>query len=518
MGSVRPSWVGRRCGSSAVGLFILLSLLPSQNSATASLGPENEECTIAVVSGRATVDGRPLLWKNRDTGFLDNEVVYFDDGAYPYVALVNAGESYRAWIGLNDQGFAVLNALSYNIPDSINYGITNGELMKWALQVCATVDDFELLLEQTSKTGRQNPANLAVLDAAGGAAMFEVGNRSWRRFDAKDPKVAPEGFIVRTNFSFSADTSASDTYRYHRCRRLLERAVRTNDLGVRTLVQDVARDIRSEKVDPYPLPYDGSPPGHPDAVGYVDADNTINRRTTAASGVIQGVLLGEDPLFSSFFATVGQPILSIALPVWVAAGATPVELDGPETSPICDLAVQRMIATYDYPYDATLLNTYRLLGEDRTSFLALAQRVERWLFPLVENRMSTWRTDGADATAMAAFQRSIASDAFAAYQGGSLPPPVLPVSLRTGPNPTRGVTSIRYEADGSPPPGWTIDVIDARGRRIRRLETSGGTSRSGTITWDGRDGTGVEVAAGVYFLRPSWTTGSRGSSIVVLPH
>jgi hypothetical protein len=39
-------------------------------------------CTTAVVSGRVTSDGRPLLWKNRDFWQTNNEVVYFrgEDG------------------------------------------------------------------------------------------------------------------------------------------------------------------------------------------------------------------------------------------------------------------------------------------------------------------------------------------------------------------------------------------------------------------------------------------------------
>ncbi|MCI0495741.1 hypothetical protein L0Z72_12120, partial [candidate division KSB1 bacterium] len=47
-----------------------------------------EECTVAVVSGKATVDGRPLLWKNRDTSYLDNEVSYFADGKYAYIGVI----------------------------------------------------------------------------------------------------------------------------------------------------------------------------------------------------------------------------------------------------------------------------------------------------------------------------------------------------------------------------------------------------------------------------------------------
>ena len=51
-----------------------------------------EECTVGVACGRATPDGRPLLWKTRDTSAKNNEVVYFTDGQYKYLALVTAGQ------------------------------------------------------------------------------------------------------------------------------------------------------------------------------------------------------------------------------------------------------------------------------------------------------------------------------------------------------------------------------------------------------------------------------------------
>ena len=35
-------------------------------------------CTSAVVSGKVTPDGRPLLWKNRDTDYLRNHVAYIN--------------------------------------------------------------------------------------------------------------------------------------------------------------------------------------------------------------------------------------------------------------------------------------------------------------------------------------------------------------------------------------------------------------------------------------------------------
>ena len=35
-------------------------------------------CTSAVVSGRVTPDGRPLLWKHRDASDLNNRIVHFE--------------------------------------------------------------------------------------------------------------------------------------------------------------------------------------------------------------------------------------------------------------------------------------------------------------------------------------------------------------------------------------------------------------------------------------------------------
>jgi hypothetical protein len=35
-----------------------------------------EDCTIGVASGKATPDGRPMIWKTRDTSAKDNEVYY----------------------------------------------------------------------------------------------------------------------------------------------------------------------------------------------------------------------------------------------------------------------------------------------------------------------------------------------------------------------------------------------------------------------------------------------------------
>lgn len=70
-----------------------------------------EACTSAVISGRATKSGRPLLWKHRDTGTEWNHIEYFKGEKYAFSALVNSRDKERkeAWAGANEKGFAIMN-------------------------------------------------------------------------------------------------------------------------------------------------------------------------------------------------------------------------------------------------------------------------------------------------------------------------------------------------------------------------------------------------------------------------
>ena len=60
-------------------LFLILGLLAALTLAEPVLA-----CTSAVVSGKVTLDGRPLLWKNRDTDYLRNHVAYVKGEKYDF--------------------------------------------------------------------------------------------------------------------------------------------------------------------------------------------------------------------------------------------------------------------------------------------------------------------------------------------------------------------------------------------------------------------------------------------------
>ena len=65
-------------------------------------------CTSAVISGRATLDGRPILWKNRDTSKTENKLIYIKGEKYDLIGVANnsdaAGDS--IWMGSNSAGFS----------------------------------------------------------------------------------------------------------------------------------------------------------------------------------------------------------------------------------------------------------------------------------------------------------------------------------------------------------------------------------------------------------------------------
>ena len=95
-----------------LAIFLLLCLVA---------GASAWACTSAVVSGRVTPDGRPLLWKHRDSSDLNNRIVRFDavKGQLSFVGLVNGVDTLarEVWTGYNSAGFAVMNTASYNLKN-----------------------------------------------------------------------------------------------------------------------------------------------------------------------------------------------------------------------------------------------------------------------------------------------------------------------------------------------------------------------------------------------------------------
>ena len=290
-----------------------------------SLTSRCQGCTTMVVSGKATADGRPLLWKNRDSWQPQNEVVYFDEGGLEFLAVVNADANLSVWMGVNSAGFCIENSLSRDLSGDSNAGPGNGRFMKLALGTCESVADFERLLRKTNETGRPTRANFGVIDALDGAAIFETGPSSFSKFDTADQETAPQGIVVRANFSVTArgENPESDVYsvgRFRRASQLALWAAENRELNVRFLLRDVARDVTDCTGRPLPLVPEAEPQPGDSIPARVDTASTLNRRTTVSAVVFQGVRPGEDPSLATMWVLLGQPVFSVAVPCWVKTG------------------------------------------------------------------------------------------------------------------------------------------------------------------------------------------------------
>ncbi|HEX5132867.1 MAG TPA: choice-of-anchor B family protein, partial [Candidatus Krumholzibacteria bacterium] len=82
------------------------------------------------------------------------------------------------------------------------------------------------------------------------------------------------------------------------------------------------------------------------------------------------------------------------------------------------------------------------------------------------------------------------------------------------PNPFAGTTTLRYSLadDGR----VTAAVYDAAGRRVRQLAGGDITAGEHTLTWDGRDDSGVRMASGIYFCRVAGGGETRVGKMVLL--
>lgn len=283
-----------------------------------AFAPALYACTTGIISSKASKDGRPILWKNRDADDLHNQVVYCADGSYPYLGVVNRGDraGTQIWSGVNSAGFAIMNNASFNLDIDGTKTTQEGSFMKLALQTCATVEAFQALLERSNTGGREVSANFGVIDAQGGAAYFETDDKGYHRFDAAS---APNGLLVRSNYSHSGKAGGGTGYqREARAQDLLVKLQAEGRLSPETVLAEVARDTANALL--------GSSPAQTGR-GFAFLGDSISREQTSHAFLVQGVRPGENPTLTTAWVVLGLPITGVAVPLWVAAGSAPRELE-----------------------------------------------------------------------------------------------------------------------------------------------------------------------------------------------
>lgn len=226
-------------------------------------------CTSAIIGPGASLSGKTLLWKHRDTSHKQNFVRRVErPGRLPFIALFNASDTAlaEAWVGVNKAGFAVMNTASYNLaPDTATYVDREGFIMAQALGQCHTLADFEALLDSLPRPlGVQ--ANFGAIDSSGAGAYYETDDHGYTKY-----ALRADSMLIRTNFSLGGKCGPGlGRERYAAaCHLLSER----RDISPLTLTDTVSCSYWPRLTPPAPED---------------DHGQYIPRRSTTASVVIEG--------------------------------------------------------------------------------------------------------------------------------------------------------------------------------------------------------------------------------------
>jgi len=341
-----------------------------------------------------------MLWRNRDTWAINNIVRYFEDGKYNYIGLVNSKDlkGKSVWIGVNDAGFGIMNSASYNlnIGDGIKQSGYEGRIMKQALQQCKTLADFEALLDSLGTPSRLE-ANFGVIDAQGGAAYYELGNKGYVKFDANDPKVAPFGYLIRANYSHTGSfgKESSGYIRYNTTNEQFYNAVSTNTMDAQFIIQKTTRSLYHSliKEDLYEK-YGNRPENTPTFSHFGDY---IPRTGTSSSVVIQGVKKDESPEHALMWSVVGFPLTSIVVPTWVKGKNTFPSILKYDTdlkdSPVCNAALSLKKQCFPIrwgKFERKYININALHNSKGTGIKQLIAPYENKIFEQTYQKIDKW--------------------------------------------------------------------------------------------------------------------------------
>lgn len=358
--------------------------------------PFNEaiSCTSAIFTGKVTKDGRPLLLKHRDTGELNNRIEYFQGPKYGFLALVDSpSEGGVAWSGSNNAGFSIINTASYNLKDDdvpSSMMDREGELMYKALGVCKNLKDFEYFLDTLSRPMGVE-GNFGVIDAEGGAAYYEVNNHKWNKLDVNDPEVAPNGYFIVTNFSYTGREDEGMGY-IRNCNTTynVENYVlkEGGKVDPQWIFENISRSFYHSLLE-VDLRKDQEL-----ASGWFIDQDFVPRRSSSASMVFQGVKPGEDVSKTVMWTILGYPPLGVAVPMVVANGENipsfMVKSESSENAQMCDMVLE--LKKNVFPVKRGNGNKYfrfnYLYNKEGTGYSQQLKEVENYIFDKFDRDLS----------------------------------------------------------------------------------------------------------------------------------
>jgi hypothetical protein len=373
-------------------------------------------CDVAVVSGNVTANGRPLIWKNRDcSANWHQQITYFPPefsgpGGYIMIydyddnANLNNGTPVNPSGGLNEAGFAIACTSVYEDFMPIDEALNINTMLVWeALKRCVTVSDFESLLKNwhTWHVGKVISGNFVVIDAKGGAALFECYTGTllglirpvmFRKYNANTGRVTDEwgttwrypwsaycGYENRANNNFYISINYGEE-RKVRADEILSQHAASGMLDYRSVMRAVARDVNGKQLST------GSTQEN------YSTTYCISRAQTRLALVVDGVKAGDNSHLATFWCNIGEPSVGIFTPYFPHAGDVPyaayvddITLTGGfyDTNDTClmNRAINRREIYDNLLYESNTGNAVTGIDDGTINKIELA-KVQAWTFPL----------------------------------------------------------------------------------------------------------------------------------------
>ena len=267
-------------------------------------------CTTACINGNVTTDGRPILIRNHDVGYIP--VIVKNTSGYDHIGVAN-GSSIVC--GLNSQGLGVANTSLVN--DSI-MKIVEGSggspsVDQFLLKNCKTLLDVKARIDEdvTGANNHWDPTcgSVSIIDQTGSAGLFEVNTTTSYYYDPVK-SIRPKtilNFVARANNAFAVnDHSEPEKRQSHWSKNCIKRYTSFNNL----IYQGIAKSPGLTVEEVIDLARQGEPG--------TDSVNDVCNSETMDSMIVLGIKSSSEKKYATMLVALGNPDYSVFVPMWVS--------------------------------------------------------------------------------------------------------------------------------------------------------------------------------------------------------